>query len=130
MGRTLPSLLEIADPDDIREKLDAVRATAKDELALKRGVVSVLKQALTEGREKARERLEQGAESRPAPVTIPDRHLEAGEGEEMDAAAQRLLERRDALNEEAESDEADGPSPDASDFVSEGQDRTPPPQGT
>ena len=61
MGRTLPSLLEIADPDDIREKLDAVRATAKDELALKRGVVSVLKQALTEGREKARERLEQGA---------------------------------------------------------------------
>ncbi len=61
MGRTLPSLLEIADPDDIREKLDAVRATAKDELALKRGVVSVLKQALGEGREKARERLEQGA---------------------------------------------------------------------
>ncbi len=61
MVRTLPSLLEIADPDDIREKLDAVRATAKDELALKRGVVSVLKQALGEGREKARERLEQGA---------------------------------------------------------------------
>lgn len=76
------------------------------------------------------ERLEQGAESRPAPVTIPDRHLEAGEGEEMDAAARRLLERRDALNEEAESDEADGPSSDASDFVSEGQDRTTPPQGT
>ena len=61
MGRTLPSLLEIADPADIREKLDAVRAGAKDDLALKRGVVSVLKGALTAGRAKARERLEQGA---------------------------------------------------------------------
>lgn len=61
MGRTLPSMLEIADPEDIREKLDAVRAAAKDELSVKRGVVAVLKTALLEGREKARERLEQGA---------------------------------------------------------------------
>ena len=61
MGRTLPSMLEIADPDDIRERLDAVRMGAKDDLALKRGVVAVLKAALTSGRTKARERLEQGA---------------------------------------------------------------------
>ncbi|MBX3508650.1 [protein-PII] uridylyltransferase [Parvibaculum sp.] len=61
MGRTLPSMLEIADPAEIREKLEAVRMEAKDELALKRGVVSVLKGALTAGRAKARERLEQGA---------------------------------------------------------------------
>ena len=61
MGRTLPSMLEIADPQDIRDRLDAVRMDAKDELALKRGVVAVLKSALTEGRTKARERLEQGA---------------------------------------------------------------------
>jgi [protein-PII] uridylyltransferase len=61
MGRTLPSLLEIADPGAIREKLDAVRASAADDLALKRGVVAVLKSALMDGRAKARERLEQGA---------------------------------------------------------------------
>lgn len=61
MGRTLPSLLEIADPGAIRERLDAVRASAKDDLALKRGVVAVLKSALMDGRAKARERLEQGA---------------------------------------------------------------------
>jgi [protein-PII] uridylyltransferase len=61
MGRILPSLLEIADPGAIREKLDAVRASAKDGLALKRGVVAVLKSALMDGRAKARERLEHGA---------------------------------------------------------------------
>ena len=32
MGRTLPSLLEIADPDDIRERLDAVRASVRPAL--------------------------------------------------------------------------------------------------
>jgi len=61
MGRTLPSMLEIADPAEIREKLDAVRATAKDEQAVQSGIVAVLKQTLTQGREKARQRLEQGA---------------------------------------------------------------------
>ncbi|MGB6087646.1 [protein-PII] uridylyltransferase [Parvibaculum sp.] len=61
MGRTLPSMLEIADPADIREKLNALAAETRDDLALKRGIVSVLKSALTAGRGKARERLEQGA---------------------------------------------------------------------
>ncbi|MBO6635886.1 MAG: hypothetical protein JJ937_15295, partial [Parvibaculum sp.] len=45
MGRTLPSLLEIADPDEIRRKLDALKGD--DDLALRRGVVGVLKSALT-----------------------------------------------------------------------------------
>jgi len=59
MGRTLPSMLEIADPDDIRRKLDAL--TGGDDLALRSGVVGVLKSALAEGRAKSHERLEQGA---------------------------------------------------------------------
>jgi [protein-PII] uridylyltransferase len=52
-------MLEIADPDDIRRKLDAL--TGGDDLALRSGVVGVLKSALAEGRAKSHERLEQGA---------------------------------------------------------------------
>lgn len=62
MGRTMPSLLEIADPDQIRADLEAVYREHKgNEAALQRGVVEVLKRNLHEGRAKARERLEQGA---------------------------------------------------------------------
>ena len=62
MGRTMPSLLEIADPDQIRADLEAVyREHQGNDTALQRGVVEVLKRNLQEGREKARERLEQGA---------------------------------------------------------------------
>ncbi|MCF8469749.1 MAG: [protein-PII] uridylyltransferase [Parvibaculum sp.] len=62
MGRSLPSLLEIADPDAVRRDLAAVfRDGGEDELDLRRGVVEVLKAALSAGRAKARERLEQGA---------------------------------------------------------------------
>src|SRR5690606_7316162 len=59
MGRTLPSMLEIADPQEIRRRLDALEGA--DDLALRRGVVGILKSALAEGRAKSRERLEQGA---------------------------------------------------------------------
>ena len=52
-----------------------------------------------------------------------------GEGEAMDESAARLLERRNSLNAEAEArDETDEAPSSASDFVSEGQDRTSPPQ--
>ena len=62
MGRTMPSLLEIADPDRIRADLEAVyREHQGNDTALQRGVVDVLKRALQAGRAKARERLEQGA---------------------------------------------------------------------
>ena len=61
MGRTLPSMLEIADPADIRKRLNLLADETRDDLALKRAVVSVLKSALMAGRAKARERLEQGA---------------------------------------------------------------------
>ena len=63
MGRSLPSLLEIADPEAIRAKLDTVALARPkdDELALRRGVVEVLKSVLLDGRARARERLEQGA---------------------------------------------------------------------
>ncbi|MDO9125349.1 MAG: [protein-PII] uridylyltransferase, partial [Parvibaculum sp.] len=63
MGRSLPSLLEIADPEAIRTKLDTVALARPkdDELALRRGVVEVLKSVLLDGRARARERLEQGA---------------------------------------------------------------------
>ncbi len=62
MGRTMPSLLEIADPERIRGDLDAAAARAgRDEEALKRAVVDILKAALAQGRARAHERLEQGA---------------------------------------------------------------------
>lgn len=62
MGRMMPSLLEIADPERIRGELDAAAARhGHDEAALRRAVVDVLKAALAQGRGKARERLEQGA---------------------------------------------------------------------
>ena len=46
MGRTLPSLLEIADPEDIRQRLEASRHRGEDELSRRREVVEVLKSAL------------------------------------------------------------------------------------
>ena len=62
MGRTMPSLLEIADPERIRGDLDAAAARlGRDQEALKRAVVDVLKVVLAQGRAKAHERLEQGA---------------------------------------------------------------------
>jgi [protein-PII] uridylyltransferase len=62
MGRTMPSLLEIADPARIRGDLDAAAARlGRDEAALKRAVVDILKAVLSAGRDKAHERLEQGA---------------------------------------------------------------------
>src|SRR5690606_3200946 len=54
--------LEIADPEQIRERLETVgRAASEDELSRRRAVVDVLKSTLLDGRAKARERLEQGA---------------------------------------------------------------------
>ncbi len=62
MGRSLPSMLEIADPAAIRDALDAAQnAHAGNETALRQAMMDVLKTAQTEGRVKARERLEQGA---------------------------------------------------------------------
>ena len=62
MGRTMPSLLEIADPERIRGDLDAVAARIGiDGVAQQRAVVELLKTVLASGRAKARERLEQGA---------------------------------------------------------------------
>ena len=74
------------------------------------------------------ERLEAGVEDRAAPRTVPERTLPRGEGAEMDAQARRLLERRDALNAEAEDREGQDAPSSASDFVNEGQARTTPPQ--
>ncbi|MDF1848688.1 MAG: [protein-PII] uridylyltransferase [Parvibaculaceae bacterium] len=62
MGRSLPSMLEIADPAAIRSALDAAHeAHAGNDTALRQAMMEVLKTAQTEGRAKARERLEQGA---------------------------------------------------------------------
>ena len=62
MGRTMPSLLEIADPERIRGDIDTAAARhAGDGEALKRAVVDILKAVLAQGRAKAHERLEQGA---------------------------------------------------------------------
>jgi len=62
MARMLPSLLEIVDPEHLAAELDAVAVRHQgDEVALKRGLVSALKQTLAAGRAKARERLERGA---------------------------------------------------------------------
>ncbi|MEA1943390.1 MAG: hypothetical protein U9P68_14185 [Pseudomonadota bacterium] len=75
------------------------------------------------------DRIESGEWRRNAPDAIPDRQLEPGEAEAMDEAAARLLEQRDRLNAEAEVRDGTDPAPtSASDFVSEGQDRTTPPQ--
>lgn len=75
------------------------------------------------------DRIESGQWRSHAPDTIPDRQLEPGEGEAMDASARRLLERRDSLNADADArDGTEETGRNASDFVSEGQDRTTPPQ--
>lgn len=75
------------------------------------------------------ERIESGEWRSTAPDTIPDRHLEPGEGEAMDESAARLLERRDSLNAETDARGGTDEAPtSASDFVSEGHDRTNPPQ--
>ena len=62
MGRMMPSLLEIADPAALTLQVDALAESHKDDAdALKRALVECLKTALTTGRAKARDRLEQGA---------------------------------------------------------------------
>ena len=62
MGRSLPSLLEIVDPKALASALDEAHATHEgNETKQRQGMMEVLKAAQTEGREKARERLEQGA---------------------------------------------------------------------
>ena len=62
MGRSLPSMLEIADPAAIRSALDAAyEAHGGNDTALRQAMMEVLKTAQAEGRAKARERLEQGA---------------------------------------------------------------------
>jgi [protein-PII] uridylyltransferase len=62
MGRSLPSLLEIVDPQALATALDAVyQAHSANETKTRQGMMEVLKAAQSEGRAKARERLEQGA---------------------------------------------------------------------
>ena len=62
MGRSLPSMLEIADPAAIRSALDAAYEThGGNDTALRQAMMEVLKTAQADGRAKARERLEQGA---------------------------------------------------------------------
>ena len=62
MGRTLPSQLEIVDPAALRDALRAdVEANRGNESALRAAFAQTLKDALTHGRQRARERLEQGS---------------------------------------------------------------------
>ena len=64
MGRTAPSLLEIIDPAALSARLEALVSHHEgDEAARRKALVETLKTDLTEGRLKARERLEQGAHS-------------------------------------------------------------------
>ena len=74
------------------------------------------------------ERLDNAGDGRQAPRVVPVTSIPASEANAMDAAAQRLLAERAAIEAEArQRDEENRRSP-AEDFASEGQARTQPPQ--
>ena len=74
------------------------------------------------------ERLDRAGDRREAPPVVPVTSLPQSEAGAMDAATQRLLDERAAMQAEAVRRDEENRRGDASDFVSDGQARTQPPQ--